>query len=48
MRSRKRLPKIAQTPPENNTMAFPQIIGILIDAGFESYAVDFRRETATY
>ena len=33
---------------ENNTMDFPRIIGTLIDAGFESYIVDFRRQTATY
>lgn len=33
---------------ERNTMAFPQIVGTLMDAGFESYAIDFRRATATY
>lgn len=33
---------------EENTMAFPQIVGALSDAGFESYAIDFRRATATY
>jgi uncharacterized protein YbcV (DUF1398 family) len=33
---------------EGNTMAFPQIVGALMDAGFESYAIDFRRGTATY
>ncbi|MFG1426317.1 DUF1398 domain-containing protein [Roseixanthobacter glucoisosaccharinicivorans] len=33
---------------EHNTMSFPQIVGALGDAGFESYAVDFRRATATY
>ncbi|CAH1658098.1 MULTISPECIES: DUF1398 family protein [unclassified Chelatococcus] len=33
---------------ETNTMTFPQIVGKLMDAGFESYAVDFRRATATY
>jgi uncharacterized protein YbcV (DUF1398 family) len=27
---------------------FPEIVGALIDAGFESYAIDFRRATATY
>ncbi len=31
-----------------NTMAFPDIVGALMKAGFESYAVDFRRQTATY
>ena len=33
---------------EGNMMAFPQIVGMLMEAGFESYAVDFRRATATY
>lgn len=33
---------------EGNTMAFPQIVGTLMDAGFESYAIDFRRAAATY
>lgn len=33
---------------EANTMAFPQIVGTLMEAGFESYAVDFRRATTTY
>lgn len=30
------------------TMAFPQIVGTLIGAGFEGYAVDYRRNTTTY
>lgn len=29
-------------------MTFPQIVGTLMDVGFESYAIDFRRATATY
>ena len=29
-------------------MAFPQIVGALMDAGFESYQVDFRRAAAVY
>ena len=33
---------------EDNAMTFPQIIGKLMEAGFESYAIDFRRATATY
>jgi uncharacterized protein YbcV (DUF1398 family) len=32
---------------ENNSMTFPQIVGELMQAGFESYAIDFRRATAT-
>jgi uncharacterized protein YbcV (DUF1398 family) len=33
---------------ERGTMDFPQIVMALIDAGFESYTVDYRRGTATY
>jgi uncharacterized protein YbcV (DUF1398 family) len=33
---------------ESNTMTFPQIVGRLMESGFEGYAVDFRRATATY
>jgi uncharacterized protein YbcV (DUF1398 family) len=33
---------------EANTITFPEIFGALMEAGFESYAVDFRRATATY
>ena len=33
---------------ENNSMTFPQIVGMLMQAGIESYAIDFRRATATY
>lgn len=33
---------------EANTMSFPEIVGKLMEAGFESYAIDFRRTTATY
>ena len=33
---------------ENNTMTFPEIVGILMKSGFESYLVDFRRKAATY
>lgn len=33
---------------EANSMAFPQIVGALMEAGFESYQTDFRRATATY
>jgi uncharacterized protein YbcV (DUF1398 family) len=33
---------------DGNTMTFPQIVGTLMEAGFESYAIDFRRGTATY
>jgi uncharacterized protein YbcV (DUF1398 family) len=33
---------------EGNPMTFPQIVGMLMEAGFEGYAIDFRRATATY
>jgi uncharacterized protein YbcV (DUF1398 family) len=32
----------------DKTMAFPEIVGMLISAGFEGYAVDYRRNTTTY
>jgi uncharacterized protein YbcV (DUF1398 family) len=46
-----RLAKIARTcleGAETNTMTFPQIVGRLMQEGFESYAIDFRRASATY
>ncbi|HET6607358.1 MAG TPA: DUF1398 family protein [Rhodopila sp.] len=33
---------------ESSGMTFPQIVGTLMQAGFESYAIDFRRASATY
>jgi uncharacterized protein YbcV (DUF1398 family) len=33
---------------ESGTMDFPQIVATLLDAGFESYFVDFRRGTTIY
>ncbi len=30
------------------SMAFPQIVGALIGAGFDGYAIDYRAGTATY
>lgn len=33
---------------EGNTMTFPQIVGTLMQEGFEGYAIDFRRAAATY
>jgi uncharacterized protein YbcV (DUF1398 family) len=33
---------------ESNSMTFPEIVGKLMQAGFESYGIDFRRATATY
>ena len=33
---------------ETDTMTFPQSVRILADAGFDGYAVDYRRATRTY
>ena len=33
---------------ENDTMTFPEIVQTLIQEGFESYAIDFRRGRAIY
>lgn len=33
---------------QTGTMTFPQVVGALMQAGFESYAIDFRRSAATY
>ncbi len=33
---------------EGNTLTFPQVVGALMQEGFEGYAIDFRRGTATY
>lgn len=32
----------------DGSMSFPEIVGTLIAAGFEGYAVDYRRNTQTY
>lgn len=33
---------------ESNGMTFPEIVGLLMQEGFESYLIDFRRAMATY
>lgn len=33
---------------EADTMSFPESVKILMEAGFDGYAVDFRRSTRTY
>ncbi len=33
---------------EDNSMTFPQIVQTLMEAGVESYAIDFRRASAVY
>ncbi len=43
--------KVAETclrGAEDNSLTFPEIVGVPMNAGFESNAVDFRRATATY
>lgn len=32
----------------DGTLTFPQVVGKLAEAGFESYAIDFRHATARY
>jgi uncharacterized protein YbcV (DUF1398 family) len=32
----------------SKALSFPEIIGVLAGAGFEGYAVDYRRNTTTY
>ena len=46
-----RLVKVARTcleGAESGAMTFPQILGTLMQEGFEGYSIDFRRATATY
>ncbi len=33
---------------EANRLSFPEIVGALIDAGFDGYLIDYRRNRATY
>ena len=46
--SQKNVARACLKAAEENTMTFPQILGSLVETGFESYAIDFRRATATY
>jgi uncharacterized protein YbcV (DUF1398 family) len=42
---------IAQTcldAAHDGSLSFPEIIGTLLDAGFEGYAVDYRRNSQTF
>ncbi len=32
----------------DGTMPFPEILGALMEAGFEGYLVDYRQNTTTY
>lgn len=40
--------KLCLAAAENDSIAFPQIVGALMEAGFEGYTIDFRAATATY
>lgn len=44
----KTIAKTCLDAAEANTMSFPQIVGMLMEAGFESYVIDFRRAVASY
>ncbi len=44
----KAIAKQCMDAAETNTMTFPAIVGTLIETGFESYVIDFRRQTAIY
>jgi uncharacterized protein YbcV (DUF1398 family) len=46
--SRKAVARACLEASETGGMTFPQIVGALMEAGFESYAIDFRRAKATY
>lgn len=45
---KKALAKACLDGAEANTMTFPQVVGALMQEGFEGYAIDFRRALATY
>jgi len=36
------------TASHEGTMLFPEILGVLADAGFEGYLVDYRKGSSTY
>lgn len=45
---RKAVAKACLDAAETGTMTFPEIVGTLMQEGFESYLVDFRRAVTTY
>lgn len=45
---RKDVAKACLDGAESNTITFPQIVGSLMQEGFESYAIDLRRALAIY
>lgn len=44
----KDIARITLEGSESNNMTFPENLRILMEAGFDGYAVDFRRSTRTY
>jgi len=44
----KEIARICLEGAESGALTFPQIIGTLMNSGFDGYAVDLRRMTATY
>ncbi len=40
--------RVALEGAESNTMTFPQSVAMLMEAGFDGYAVDFRRAARAY
>ncbi len=45
---KKRTAKTCLEGAESGAMTFPEIVGALMQAGFESYMIDFRRALASY
>ena len=44
----RKIAQLCKTGAEDNTMVFPEIVGQLMQAGFERYMVDFCKANATY
>jgi uncharacterized protein YbcV (DUF1398 family) len=44
----KQIAKKCLSGAEENSMTFPNIVGTLMQEGFESYAIDYRRSKAIY
>jgi hypothetical protein len=40
--------EICLHPAYDGSLSFPDVVGKLISAGFESYTVDYRRNSQTY
>lgn len=45
---KKRTAQTCLDAAHEGTKSFPEIVGILIEAGFEGYTVDYRRNSSTY